>query len=311
IPEELYSTNYVEERTIRFLEKYNESGFGDKPFFLHCSFPDPHHPVCPPGKYKDMYDPDKMTLPESFFHRDDLKNHPFIGPKWENSAFRGAVLRYSTEKEVRDFLAGTYGMISMMDHSIGNILASLDKLGLAENTIVVYTSDHGDFCGDHGMILKGQSPFSGILKVPMIWRVPGMTKSAVTDSLISSIDIPMTILNLLRIKERHHPPGMQGIDATPILKDPETEVRDSCLIEHDEDVKELHDRLRHLVTKEHKITIYDEFEDFGDIYDLKNDPHELNNLWDKDKELRYKLIHKLCIENIRAQSHLPQRVSLT
>lgn len=311
IPEELYNTTYVEERTINFLEKYVKDDFGDKPFFMHCSFPDPHHPVTPPGKYKDLYDPKKISIPESFYHRDELKNHPYIGPAWKNPIFRGALLRYSTEEEVRKFLAGTYGMISMMDHSIGKILASLEALGLSENTIVVYTSDHGDFGGDHGMILKGPSPFNGILQVPMIWKVPGVTKPAPTNALMSSVDIPMTILKLLGIKERYFPPQMQGIDITPVLNDPNIDVRDSCLVEHDEDVKSSITRLRHLITKDHKLTLYQNLEGYGDIYDRKNDPHELNNLWDKDKELRNKLIYKLCMENMKAQSHLPQRVSLT
>jgi arylsulfatase A-like enzyme len=313
LPEEVYNTTYVEERTISFLENYANGKFGDKdkPFFLHCSFPDPHHPVCPPGKYKNMYNPDKITLPESFYHKDELKDHSFIGPAWQNPIFKGALLRYSTEQEVRKFLSGTYGMISMMDHSVGKILAFLDKVGLAKNTMVIYTSDHGDFCGDHGMILKGPSPFNGILQVPMIWKVPDVTKPAVTEALMSSIDIPSTILNLLGIKERFFPPEMQGYDLSPVLNNPKSDVRNSCFIEHDEDIKIHSVRLRHLITKEHKITLYRDLEDFGDIFDRKNDPHELNNLWNKNIELRNKLIYKLCIENMKAQSHLPQRVAPT
>ncbi len=311
LPEEVYSTTYVEERTIAFLEKFVNGTFGDKPFFLHCSFPDPHHPVCPPGKYKNLYSPDQISLPESFYHRDELKDHAFIGPMWENPLFRGAILRYSTEQEVRKFLAGTYGMIAMVDHSIGKILAYLEKVGLARNTIVIYTSDHGDFCGDHGMILKGPSPFNGILQVPMIWKVPTVTKPAVTDALMSSIDIPMTILNLLGIRKKQFPPTMQGFDMTPVLSDPKKDVRDSCLIEHDEDIMIHSIRLRHLITKDHKITMYHDLENFGDIYDRKSDPNELDNLWNKDQALRNKLIYKLCIENMKAQSHLPQRVAPT
>jgi len=311
LPEELYNTTYVEERTLNFLERYAKGDFGDNPFFMHCSFPDPHHPVCPPGRYKHMYDPDKIAIPESFSHRDELLKHPYIGRMWKNPQFRGALLRYSTEEEVRTFLAGTYGMISMFDRSIGNILASLDKLGMAENTIVVYTSDHGDFCGDHGMILKGPSPFHGILQVPMIWKVPGMTKGAKTDALMSSVDISKTLLKLLKIRERHCPPDLQGVDVTPVLEDPTQNVRDSCLIEHDEDIRGNSTRLRHLVTKEHKITLYEHLKDFGDIYALKSDPGELNNLWDKDDDLRCKLIHELCLENMKVQSRISKRVSMT
>ena len=82
-------------------------------------------------------------------------------------------------------------------------------------------------------------------------------------------------------------------------------------MEHDEDIKIHSVRLRHLITKDHRITLYRDLEGYGDIYDRKNDPDELNNLWDKDKDLRNKLIYKLCIENMKAQSHLPQRVSPT
>lgn len=309
ILEELYNTTYVEERTINFLEKYAKGDLGEKPFFLHCSFPDPHHPVCPPRKYKDMYNPQQISLPDSFYHRDELKEHLYIGLSWENPLFKGEMLRNSTEQEVRKFVAGTYGMISMMDHAIGNILASLEKLGLAHNTIFVYTSGHGDFGGNHGMISKGPSPFNGVLQAPMMRRVPGITKPAVIDSLMSSIDIPMTILKLLGIRERHYPPEMQGFDITPFLKDPQSEVRDCSLVEHDEDIKVHSVRLRHIITKDHRITLYRDLEGFGDMYDRKNDPDELNNLWDKDIDLRKKLIYKLCIENMKARSHLPQRVS--
>ncbi|MFX1392720.1 MAG: sulfatase [Promethearchaeota archaeon] len=311
LPEEVYNTTYVEERTTKFLERYANGEYGDKPFFMHCSFPDPHHPVCPPGKYKEMYNPEKITLPNSFKYKDQLKNHPFLGPLISNQALRGVILRDSTEEEVRTFLAGTYGMISMFDKSIGNILALLDKLGLTKNTMIIYTSDHGDFCGDHGMILKGPSPFNGILNVPMIWKVPGVTKPTVTDTLMSSIDIPMTILRLLEIKERHFPPKMQGYDMTPVFNDPNHDVRDCCLIEEDEEFHIHKIRLRHLVTKEHKLTIYQGLEDFGDIFNRKSDPDELNNLWYKNKELRLKLVQKLCHENMKAQSRFPRRIAPT
>ena len=315
LPEEVYNTTYVEERMIKFLERHANGEYGDNPFFMHLSFPDPHHPVCPPGKYKDMYKPEEITLPPSFNHKDKLHKHPFLRPLVKNQALRMALLRDSTEEEVRTFLAGTYGMISMFDHSIGNILASLEKLGLTDNTMVIYTSDHGDFCGDHGMILKGPSPFNGILNVPMIWKVPGMTNPAVTDALMSSIDIPMTILKLLGIRERHFPPGMQGYDMTPVLKDPNTDVRDCCLIEEDEEFgspkRPFEIRLRHLVTKEYKLTRYQRLENYGDIFDRKEDPDELNNLWHENKELRCNLVQKLCHENMKAQSRFPRKVSLT
>jgi len=315
VPEELYNTKYVEEKTISFLERYSGGKYGEKPFFLHCSFPDPHHPVCPPGSYKDMYDPEKIDLPKSFGDIKNLYKHPFLGPHLKLPPFRGALLRESTGEEVKKFIALNYGSVSMIDHSIGQILASLEKLGLAENTMVIFTSDHGDFMGDHGMLLKGPAPFNGVLQVPLIWKVPSMTKPGiVSDALISSVDIPKTILSLLKLKERHQPPKMQGYDMTPVLKNPRKKIRDRILIIQDEEVGPkgpLYCRLCHLITEEHKLTIYEGMEGYGDLFERKNDPDELNNLWFKNKEIRNDLLEKLLHEDLKIQSRFPDRQAAT
>jgi len=241
-----------------------------------------------------------------------MHNHPFLGPLITNPVFRGALLRESAEEEVREFIRLTYGAVSLFDNAIGDILATLDKVGYAENTIVVYTSDHGDLMGDHGMIYKGPSPFDGVLRVPLIMGVPGLTKpGSVSNSLVSSIDFSKTILNLTNIPKRLHPPFIQGVDLTPVLEDPEAKVRDCCLIEEDEEVGPIEVRLRHLITETHKITIYAGLEDDGDIYDRKNDPDELNNLWDKDKELKERLFKKLSYEILKAQPKIPERQAAT
>jgi arylsulfatase A-like enzyme len=319
IPEEHYNTKYVEERTIAFLERYTKGEYGKKPFFLHCSFPDPHHPLCPPGKYRDMYDPKDIELPKSFTDIKNLYNHPFLGPHLKQPVFRGALLRESTEEEVRKFTALNYGSETCIDHSIGQILGSLEKLGLADNTMIIFTSDHGDFMGDHGMLLKGPAPFNGVLQIPLIWKVPGIIKSGISDALISSVDIPKTILNLLGLKERHQPPGMQGYDMTSVLREPdnsEIQPRDCCLIVHDEEVGPkgpLYARLCHYITKEHKLTIYEGIKGYGDLFDRNNDPDELHNLWfdKKSKDLRYELIESLLQENLKIQSRFPSRQAAT
>ncbi|MFX1276155.1 MAG: sulfatase [Promethearchaeota archaeon] len=312
LPEHLYNTRYVEERTIKFLEKHANGEHDEKPFFLHCSFPDPHHPVCPPGKYKDLYKPEDVDLPLNFYDFENLYNHPLLGLYLRQPGFRGAILRDATEEETKKFISSTYGSIAMIDHSIGNILASLEKFGLADNTIVIYTSDHGDLMGDHGMILKGPCPFSGILRVPLIWKVPGLTTPSITNSLASSIDISSTILNLLNIKKKFCPPDIQGIDLTPILKDSNNKVRSSCFIEEDEDgMTNVNFRLRHLITENYKLTIYAQLEGYGDLYNIQNDPDELINLWNDNKDLSNKLTDRLLHEALKAQSRLPRRQALS
>ena len=194
-------------------------------------------------------------------------------------------MRVPTPQEYQKFLAYTYGTISMIDDGVGKILAALKSYGLEKNTMVIFTSDHGDFMGDHGVMLKGIAHYQGVIKVPLIWKVPGLTKpGTLTNSLASSIDIPTTILNLLDIKSKHHPPGMQGYNLAPILINPEKKVRDHCIIEEDEGFETIPAKLpqyraRTMIKDDYRITIYHGHEKFGDLFDLKNDPNELNNLW--------------------------------
>jgi len=312
IPDELYNTTWVKDRSIAFLERYAQGKYGDKPFYLHCSFPDPHYPLYPPIEYQDMYKPSDMELPSSFQDVKNLYNHKYLGPHLRNPPFKKAFLRESTEEEVKKIIALTYASIAYVDACIGQILASLDKLGYSDNTIIMFSSDHGDLMGDHGLLFKGPCPFNGVLQLPLIWKVPGI-KPGVSSSLVSSIDYPKTILNLLGIKERHHPPDMQGYDITPILEEPTNKIRDCCFIENDEEVGPLSERIRHLLTEDYKLTIYESMPEFGDLYDRKNDPYELKNLWYNDdyKELRFNLVNKLLHENLKAQTKNPKRIAGT
>jgi arylsulfatase A-like enzyme len=225
------------------------------------------------------------------------------------------ILKIADEEEVRKFTAGTYGSIAMIDDGIGQILNMLEKLGLADNTIVIYTADHGENMGEHGLILKGPAFCKGPLNVPMIWKVPGVTETGVSDSLMSSLDISKTILTLLTINKKKHPPDMLGVDITPILRDPNAKVRECCFIEHDEELDNfnLKIRIRHLVTNDYKLTIDESTPGYGDLYDRKNDPWELTNLWynEKYKDLRYQLIEQLLFENLKAQSLYPKREALS
>ncbi len=158
LPEELYPTSYVVERTLAYLDGHARNG-SDKPFFVQCSFPDPHHPFTPPGRYWDMFKPSDMELPAAFH----VGNRPLPPHAAALHAARDNGTRVAdsqpafavTERETREAIALTYGMIAMIDDGVAKILKRLDELGLAKNTVVVFTSDHGDLMGDHQLMLKG------------------------------------------------------------------------------------------------------------------------------------------------------------
>ncbi len=322
LSEDLYQTNYVTERTIAFLERFSQGNYDNKPFFMHCSYPDPHHPVCPPLPYREMYNPDKIILPSAF--NESLEDHPLLGPSLKDPVFLRLVLHKSTEEEVRKFLAYTYGALTMIDHGIGKILAALKYFGLEKNTMVIFTSDHGDLGGDYKLLLKGPAHYRGLLNIPLIWKVPDLTKqNGITDSLATTVDFPMTILKLLNINPKIYPQEMQGYDLTPILRNPDVNVRDHVIIEEDEELPKMQRdidtnvRIRTLITKYknslYKLTIRQGYNDYGELINLEEDPLEKKNLWHnpESRNLRFNLLNKLFHEVLKLQSHLPEKQALT
>jgi arylsulfatase A-like enzyme len=312
IAEEYNSSTYITERTLAFLDRVANNEYGEKPFYLHCSFNDPHYPLAPPQRLQEVYKPDDIPLPDSFHDQKNLKNHKYLHAFQEKEGFfKETFLRKTSEEELKKLKALTYASVAYIDECVGKILEKLEQTGLANNTIVIFTSDHGDLMGDHGLLFKGPAPFDGIINIPLIWSNPGNNNGMVSDSLISSVDYTPTLLSLLGIRKNRQPPDMQGINMSPIFKNPHEDVRDCCYIEYEEEMPPLICRLRHLVTKVYKLTIYEDMPGFGDLYDRKNDPLELNNLWDHPdyQDVQHKLIEKLLYEILKNQSRFPKRIA--
>ena len=276
VPEELYPTRYITDIATQFLTERSRQP--QTPFFGVVSFPDPHHPFTPPGKYFDMYTPADYILPRSFSDK-----HEHAAPHYQRAIREGASgLRRGvnmfapTETELREMAAKEYGMISMIDDGIGAILRQLQKLGLDENTIIVFTSDHGDMFGDHGVMLKGAMHYRGCTNVPLLIRVPNHA-AGVCDSLVSSLDIGPTLLAQVNVPGFY---GMQGVDASVLLDKPERTVRNELLIEEDQ----LNDllgvgqplRMRTLITADNRLTVYQGYPGV-ELFDLDSDPDEMNN----------------------------------
>ncbi len=300
VPEELYSTSWIADRSQDWLK---ERADDDAPFFLQMSFPDPHHPFTPPGKYWDMYDPADMPLPASF-GKSDLPPVKAMREAMENGTDpRDNQSPFSvTEDEVRQILALTYGSITMIDDAIGRVLTQLEESGLADNTIVIFTSDHGDYMGDHGLMLKLLLHFQGTIRVPFIWYDPSQRGGgeAVSD-LASSIDISATILARAGVQ------AFNGIQGRDLLRDPEPEA---IIVEEDSQRTmtgfERPQRIRTVVTDRYRMSLR-EGEDWHELYDLQADPHELDNRYaDPDfSDVRHELTEIMLRRMIALQDRAP------
>lgn len=317
LPEELHHTAYVADRTIEFL-RHRET---KRPFFLMCSFPDPHHPYHVPAPWDRMYAPDNVVPPVARERELDALA-PFFRDIYEKAILlsgRRAPTKMPDDHR-REILAHTYGMVSLIDKHVGRVLEALDELGLRENTVVLFTSDHGDLMGDHGLLNKGPFHFEGLLRVPMLWRCPGRFRKQSSDGLASLLDVAPTILELAGVpipegptspEAPQQPPAWPGRSLVPLLKGHLDAVQDSVVVENDEDYLGL--RLRTLVTPTHKITTYTGHrgpEPYGELFDLTEDPGELRNLWDAPghAEVKRDLIGRLHHRLAETDIALPRRL---
>lgn len=308
VPEELYPTAWIAERTIARLRECAASG---KPFFIHSSFPDPHHPFTPPGKYWDMYRPGDIALPASFnaAHRNLAPHMQWLYQQRANgTAVKNSQMLFAcTEQETREAIALNYGSISFIDAAIGRVLEAVQQLGLADNTVVVFTADHADFLGDHQLLLKGPIHYRGLTRVPFIWHDPARRQARRCDALTQTIDIAPTILERAGVPQWN---GIQGKSLLPLIAGESASVRDTLLIEEEGQRYYMgfpdRVRMRSLLDGRHRISIYDGVP-WGELYDRRDDPEELDNLWHEPKgaPLRAEMTEKLARTMIDLQETSP------
>ncbi|OWT63517.1 sulfatase family protein [Candidimonas nitroreducens] len=312
VPEELYSTSYIKEQAIGFLQRHAAQE-PHKPFFLQVSFNDPHHPFTPPGHYWDMYDPDQMPLPAAY--RPNVGTLPpplahLIAERDEGRANRESwMLQAVSEQDVREAIALTYGSITMIDDAVGEVLRSLEALGLNHNTVVIFTSDHGDYMGDHQLMFKGPIHYDGLIRVPFIWSDPELdARGASSDALAGTVDIAATVLARAGLQPFQ---GMQGQDLMPVMLG-KAQGRPAVLVEEDNQRSfmgfDRPVRLRTLVTDGWRLSVYRGVQ-WGELYDLRDDPLELHNLWDdpQSSDVKARLLHLLVqtMEEYADDSPLP------
>lgn len=312
VPEELYSTAFVEQMTTQFLQNQVDS---EQPFFIQCSFNDPHHPFTPPGSYWGKHNPDDMLVPPS--HSAKHNAPPPLQTKLQDAlkASKRKEIRVEafacTEREAKEGIALTYDMITMVDDAVGRLLLRLSELGLAENTIVVFTSDHGDLMGDHGLMLKHCFHTQGTIQVPFIWSDPATPEkhNIHSDTLGGTIDIAASILGRAGLQPYH---GMQGKDVISCLKNDDQPDRLGMVIEEDElpfnANCDVFMRTRSFVTGKWRMTYWLE-DKFGELYNRSEDPNEIHNLWDDPGTQKQKaqliemwMLERMALEDIAPRS---------
>ncbi|MEO0793925.1 MAG: sulfatase-like hydrolase/transferase [Verrucomicrobiota bacterium] len=303
IPEEFHYNTWIAERSNAMLERCAEN---DEPFFLWSSFFDPHPSYLVPEPWDKMYDPDKITVPQGQAGEHE-KNPPHFQLTQQNPppdrsvyeaynesgyATHGMHSHLQDRASLAKDVAIYYGMVSCMDKYIGQILDKLDDLGLADNTLIVFTSDHGHYYGHHDLIAKGPFHYEDGIRVPFIASLPGtIPEGRRSDDLVSLVDLAPTFLSQCQIDA---PPTMSGIDQTKVFAGQEKPSRDHVIVEMRHQPTAMH--LKTYINQRYKLSVYFN-QDYGEMFDLEEDPGEFNNLWDSlehqalKQELLLKFLH--------------------
>jgi arylsulfatase A-like enzyme len=297
VPEAFYPTAWCADRAIELLEQRQRDA---APFFILCSFPDPHHPFTPPGEYWSRHRPEDIELPASFgaAHRD----LPLLARHLRDQAERSAAVKDGTEafacteREAREALALDYGMVGCIDDAVGRVMASLRRLNLEGDTVVAFTSDHGDLMGDHGLLLKSPLHYRGVLRVPLILNDPARAaRGEASAGLTGTIDIGPTVLERAGVPAFN---GMQGSSLLPLVDGKVSALRKALLVEQESQRRYAGFsppmRMRTLVTASHRLTAYGGGE-AGELFDWRTDPDERLNLWNDpgSRALRGELLLEL------------------
>ncbi len=219
LPEEDTKAWLMADSAIDFLQ----SREGDEPFCLYLSFYEPHAPHVAPRRFESVYPPDKMPLPE--VPEGELEGKPSRYPQKYNALKMPA----ATKADYQRFIAVYYSMVSFVDEQVGRVMDVLADRQLLDNTIVVYTSDHGDFCGDHGMVKKDTVHLDSLLHVPFLLSWPGkLASQRVDEALVEETDVMPTLLDLMGLEI---PEGVQGQSFRPLLEGTSREFHEAVFAE--------------------------------------------------------------------------------
>ena len=196
------------------------------PWTLFVSFVCPHFPLVAPPEFFRLYPLDEMPMPQ-LRGPGEFPDHPVLAKLREVQAYED---HFRDEAHIRTAMAAYYGMVSFLDDNVGRVLAALDAAGLADNTLVVFTSDHGEMLGDHGILLKGPMLYDACTRVPLIMRWPAQIPAGtVVDDLVQWIDLPATFLDVASC------PAMatcQGASLMPLTAGTAQDWRDFALCEY-------------------------------------------------------------------------------
>ncbi|HXG09979.1 MAG TPA: sulfatase-like hydrolase/transferase [Gemmataceae bacterium] len=254
---EKFSSEQFADAAIEFLQTHRS----DKPFFCYVAFTAPHDPRNPPEKYRELYYRNRPPLPANF-----LPQHPFDNGMTKGVRDENLAPYPRTPEVIREQLCEYYGLITHLDEQVGRVLTALEKSGRAEDTVIIYSADHGLALGSHGLLGK-QSLYEHSMKCPLIVAGPGIPAGRSSQAFTYLFDLFPTICDLAGITPPEKPAGES---LRPIWTGEKKQLRDSVFLPFTGLMRSVRD-------ERWKLIVYPPI-NHRQLFDLQNDPDEIRDL---------------------------------
>ena len=265
--EKEHETRWTEECTLDFLRSHDRS----RPFFFYCSYFGPHQPYKAPAPYDSWIDPGSIELPRSF-----LADYKKGCPVFERNTRKiyDHIRESISEDDAREVIAQYCGQVRMIDESIGRILSYMKESGLYDDTLIIFSSDHGDHLGEHGLFFKGQM-YDSCVKVPLIVKLPGKAEGRRCGRVVNTIDLYSTLIEFSGAENRNE--GIESKSLMPLLLDSQAEWRDESFSIIGDDREHAMTMLRDGNLK--LIRYPDGQGAVYEMYDVEEDPEEIRDIY--------------------------------
>jgi len=285
MPAEHHQTTWCAQKAVDFIE----AGSGrDAPWLFSFNCFDPHHPFDPPRDYLEPYLERIDEIPLPNYVEGELGDKP-VWQAYDSKGAYGQRLGFTcsemTDNDHRFVRAAYWAMCDLIDHEVGRMLEALERTGQRENTLVIFTSDHGEMLGDHGIYLKGPFFYEPAIHVPLIVSMPGIVQPGrKSPALVELGDLAATVLDAAGLP--HHP-GMQCKSLWPMLAgESETDhFRDDVYCEYYNAMPWHEVPPAHLTmarSDRYKLVVAHGLGS-GELYDLQEDPRETRNRWNDEE----------------------------
>ncbi len=314
MPAKYHHTTWCVNKAINFMEA---NAVYERPWLFSVNIYDPHHDFDPAVDYLERYIEKMDEIPLPNYTPGELDNKPhFQKDEYKNGAYNNNkrfIYEEMTEHDHKLVKAAYWAMVDLIDEQVGRLIECLERTGQIDNTIIIFTSDHGEMLGDHGIYMKGPHFYDASVRIPLIFSWKGNIQQGVkSNALVELTDIAPTLMEAAGMEVY---PGMQGKSMWKLLTGTaDLDVHREDIYSEYYNAMPTHENPKAFLTmirnRRYKM-VCQHGADMGELYDMEHDQNETNNLWNHPEyeKVKYMMLKRLCDKIAETCDPLPERIA--